>query len=148
MGRRMRHLDIQALRMVVWVFCKCHHDLSLKQSAWGIGGPTWSQGPVCLFMLVTPTAAGSALEAQFLREVLPANTLPHLVAGETTEWVVFCGGRVVLVPMLGKPRESGAGGSHPGPLLTVVSGSLTSQLGTCSTIIVPLPLRASSWRLL
>lgn len=148
MGRRMRHLDIQALRMVVWVFCKCHHDLSLKQSGWGIGGPTWSQGPVCLFMLVTPTAAGSALEAQFLREVLPANTLPHLVAGETTEWVVFCGGRVVLVPMLGKPRESGAGGSHPGPLLTVLSRSLTSQLGTCSTIIVPLPLRASSWRLL
>lgn len=29
MGRGL-HLDTQALRMVMWVFCECHHDLPLK----------------------------------------------------------------------------------------------------------------------
>lgn len=42
-------------------------------------------------MPVVPTASGQYPGDTILQEILPVNTQPHLVDGETTEWVVFCG---------------------------------------------------------
>lgn len=98
-----------------------------------------SPGPVCTFVLGVPTAAGSALEAQFSRNSSPVSTWLCLADGEATKWVVFCGegcaGACVggawgvwgweKTPRVGTPMVA----SSSSPL---VFGSLTSLSGTRS----------------
>lgn len=59
---------------MIWLSSEVPGDFGGIPHGLGISGPH-----VCPFMLVPPTVAGSAPEAQFLLEILSAHTLPYLV---------------------------------------------------------------------
>lgn len=77
----------------------------------GIKGPCEPFHACCLLQ------ESRDLELSFCRKSSPGNTLPHLVAGDIAEWVVFYGGGVCRCPCWQRPGGVGLAHWEGGRLL-------------------------------